>query len=100
MPNLQLSTESSQHQVPTGPFHVCMANPNLPTIGLWIEHLPTWYEEPKEAAIHLIGRNAQRKINMKKGSFIERPGYSHRALYVQTRASPGEDVITATEALL
>jgi hypothetical protein len=87
--------------VPVGPYHLCMAKPDLPTVGLWIEHLPSWFDEPKEASIHVISRNVRdRALDRQPGSFFSRSGLRYRSMYVETRAIMGEQVLSAVEALL
>ncbi len=43
--------------VPSGPYHLAMVKKSLPVVGIWIEHFPSWYDEPKEESLHLISRN-------------------------------------------
>ncbi len=87
--------------VPVGPFHVCMAKPDLPVVGIWIEHVPSWYEEPKEASIHLIGRCVrERRLNRLPGSFFTKSHLHYRSTYTETRGVAGEHVLAAVEELL
>jgi hypothetical protein len=86
--------------VPTGPFHVCMAKADLPTVGIWIQHLPSWYEEPKAASVHVIARNARNSLIRYPGSFCTKPGLEFRAIFTNTRIISGEQAIAAVEALL
>jgi hypothetical protein len=87
--------------VPAGPYHLCMAKPGLPTVGLWIDHLPSWYDEPKPEAVHLISRNVRDKgLDRRPGSVLDRPGLNYRARLLDTRHIPGEQVLSAVEELL
>lgn len=40
--------------VPAGPYELSMAKPELPTVGIWLQHLPSWYDEPKAASCMLL----------------------------------------------
>lgn len=87
--------------VPAGPYHLCMAKAELPTVGLWIEHLPSWFDEPKEASIHVISRNVRdRAIDRKPGSFFNKPRLHYRTMPVETRVITGEQVVAAVEKVL
>jgi hypothetical protein len=87
--------------VPSGPYHLCMAKAELPTIGLWIEHLPSWYDEPKPASIHVLSRNTRDAgLHRRPGSFFSRGQLQFRTLALETRVIPGADVVTAAEQLL
>jgi len=87
--------------VPVGPYHLCMAKPELPTVGLWLEHVPSWYEEPKEASIHVVSRNVRdRAIDRKPGSFFTKSRLIYRTMYVETRVITGEQAFAAAQLLL
>lgn len=87
--------------VPVGPFHVCMANPALPTVGIWIEHLPNWYEEPRAGTIHVIGRHVRdRGLDRRPGSFVAKSRLQYRTMYAETRVITGDQVFAAAESLL
>ena len=87
--------------VPTGPYHLAMAKPGLPTVGLWIEHWPAWYDEPKAESIHLISRNLRDSGALSRpGSFSEFEGLKFRTRMLETRTIPGEAVFAAAEELL
>lgn len=87
--------------VPVGPYHLCMAKPDLPVVGLWIEHVPSWYEEPRPGAVHVISRNVrERAIDRKPGSFFTRSGLRYQTQYVETRVITGEQVFAAAEHIL
>ncbi len=87
--------------VPAGPYHLCMTKPELPTVGVWLEHLPSWYDEPKDASIHVVSRNVRdHALDRKPGSFFEKGQLRFRTLTVDTRVVHGADVMAAVEALL
>ena len=87
--------------VPTGPYHLSMVKPELPTVGLWMQHMPSWYDEPKEAAVHLLSRNiAEAGLDKRSGSFIETPGLTFRTRTLETRIITGQQVLEAVETLL
>lgn len=87
--------------VPVGPYHLAMAKPELPVVGLWIEHVPSWYEEPRPGAVHLISRNVrEHALDRKPGSFFARSGLRYETQYVETRVLTGEQVFAAAERLL
>jgi hypothetical protein len=86
--------------VPSGPFHLAMAKPGLPTVGIWIEHLPSWYDEPKAASRHVISRNVRDcGLDLRPGSFFRKEGLEFRALRVDSRIITGEQVMAAVEDL-
>ena len=87
--------------IPAGPFHLCMAKDGLPTVGLWIDQLPCWYDEPKPDSIHLISRNVRDiRGGQVPSSFVEKDGLRLRTRWLDTRRIPGEQVLSAVEALL
>jgi len=86
--------------VPVGPYHLCMAHPALPTVGIWIEHLPSWFEEPREGTIHVISRNIRDgALDRMPGSFFTRSNLRYRSSYVETRIITGEQVLAAAEQI-
>ncbi len=86
--------------VPAGPYHLCMAKPELPTVGVWLEHLPNWYDEPKDASVHVVSRNVRdHALDRKPGSFFEKAQLRFRAIGVDTRVVRGADVLAAVELL-
>jgi hypothetical protein len=86
--------------VPSGPYHLAMAKPGLPTVGIWIEHLPSWYDEPKAASRHVISRNVRDcGLDRRPGSFFRKEGLEFRALCVDSRIITGEQVVAAVEDL-
>ncbi len=34
----------------------------MPRVGIWIQHLPSWYDEPNTASVHVISRNVREII--------------------------------------
>jgi hypothetical protein len=86
--------------VPSGPYHLCMAKPDLPTIGLWIEHLPSWFDEPKGLSIHVISSNvADRGLDKRRGSFSNAGNLFFKWMCVPSRTIGGQDVLDACEEL-
>jgi hypothetical protein len=86
--------------VPTGPFHLSMAKPGLPTVGIWIEHLPAWYDEPKSDSIHVIGRSVYDRMAALPGCFISRAGLYYRTIASDTPTISGELAMAAVEQIL
>jgi hypothetical protein len=87
--------------VPAGPYELSMAKPQLPTVGIWIQHLPSWYDEPKAASLHVIGRNVREcGRDERPGSFSRSNGIDFRTMWVDTRIITGEQVMTAVEQLI
>ena len=87
--------------VPTGPHHLCMSKPDLPCIGLWLSHLPNWYDEPKSEARHLISCETRRRdIHTRPGSFVTFGGLDYSARWLDTRVITGQQVMDATEELI
>lgn len=87
--------------VPTGPHHLAMAKDDLPVVGIWLAHMPSWYDEPKQASIHVISRNVIRtERGHRPGSFLSRGELIYRALEVDTRIITGEQAFEASRILL
>jgi len=87
--------------VPAGPFHLSMAKAELPTVGIWLTHLPNWYDEPKQSSIHLIGQEVRsRGLEKLPGSFYSAPDFNYRVRNLFTRTVSGEHVLNAVEELL
>jgi hypothetical protein len=79
--------------VPTGPQHLAVAHPALPTVGIWLTHMPTWYDEPNDNSVHIIGKYVREKwFNRREGSFLNKG-----ELHFDTREASGR-VITGQEA--
>lgn len=87
--------------VPAGPLHLAMAHPDPPpTVGIWIEHHPSWYDEPKQDSIHLIGRNVvDRGLASRPGSLVEAGALRYRAIWTESRIITGEQALGAVRLL-
>ena len=78
-----------------------MVKQGLPVVGLWIEHFPSWYDEPKAESIHLISRNlAEMGEDRKPGTFSEAGGLVFRTRWLQSRIIPGQSAFEATSSFL
>ena len=86
--------------VPTGPFHLTMAKRDLPTVGIWLEHSPMWYDEPKNCAVHLISSNVVGMHPHVVWDNQEGGRLGHRMLVQPTRIITGEQTFHAVESLL
>jgi hypothetical protein len=87
--------------VPAGPRQLWMAHPSLPTVGIWIEQMPSWYDEPKEASIHVLSANLRASgADSRPGSFTRLGALEFRTVRADTRPITGEQVLQAAEALL
>ena len=87
--------------VPTGPFHLSMVKQELPTIGLWLEHFPSWYDEPKAASVHILGRNVRDEgIDQRPGSITDARDLHFETVRVDTRIITGQQVLDVAEKLL
>lgn len=87
--------------VPAGPYHLCMAKPGLPTVGLWLEHMPSWYDEPKAESVHLISQNVWASEGAHRpGSFEQCGELKFRSKRLETRIIPGSVVVEAVDELL
>ncbi len=87
--------------VPAGPYHLAMAKPGLPTIGLWTQHWPAWYDEPKAESVHLVSRNLRDSGALARpGSFSRMGALEFRIRELETRIIPGEKVLETAEELL
>lgn len=87
--------------VPAGPYHLAMAKPGLPVIGLWTQHWPAWYDEPRAESIHLVSRNLRESGALSRpGSFSHMGELKYRIRELKTRIIPGEEVLAAAEELL
>jgi len=86
--------------VPAGMLFLCLLKKDLPTVGVWIAHLPSWYNEPGQSAIHLISRNiSDLGLDQRPGSFEDRDGLHFNVVKVETRIITGQQVLDAVERL-
>ncbi len=87
--------------VPTGVLFLCLLKKDLPTVGIWTAHLPSWYTEPGQSAIHVISRNiADQGLDRRPGSFQDKAGLHFRLLKVDKRIISGEQALNAVEMLI
>jgi hypothetical protein len=87
--------------VPAGPYHLSMACPELPTIGLWMTHLPVWYDEPKDSARHLLSRNVADTGLLNRAATQTAPrALQHQEILLDTRIITGEQVLGVAEELI
>ena len=87
--------------VPAGPYHLAMAHPGVPTIGIWTEHFPSWYDEPKAKSVHLLSRNIwDGEAGARCGSFDRQGRIEFVTRRLDSRIIPGEAVLSAVEDLL
>lgn len=85
--------------VPAGPLHVAMARGGFPIVGLWLAHLPEWYDEPNPDAVHLIGAYVrERGFDRRPASTTSPSTWRHRAEMLDTRSIPAERVFTSLRA--
>jgi hypothetical protein len=87
--------------VPAGPYHLALARADLPVVGLWLEHLPSWYDEPRPGSIHVVSRNVRDQgLDQRPGSFVSCGPLDFQMLAVDTRIITGEQALHAVEQLL
>lgn len=86
--------------VPTGPYHFAAQVDTLPTVGIWLEHLPSWYDEPRDGLTHVIGSQAAAQIGQLPGSFLKHGAFAYSAMSVDTRTISGEAVMAAAQKVL
>jgi hypothetical protein len=78
-----------------------MVKPELPCVGIWLEHFPSWYDEPKDSSIHIISRNvSDLGLDKRVGSFTSLGNLHYRTMPVDTRRVYGEQVLAAVEQVL
>lgn len=85
--------------VPAGPYHLSMIYSDFPTIGLWIEHFPSWYDEPKKTSVHLVGRDLE-KNRTSPGTFSNWEGVAFDTRRQPTRHISADAVLSTVEELL
>jgi hypothetical protein len=87
--------------VPAGPYHLAMAKAEVPTVGVWIEHLPAWFDEPNACSVHVVSRNVrERGLDRRPGSVASSSKMAFRMIFVDTRIITGEQVMEAAVSLL
>jgi hypothetical protein len=87
--------------VPSGPHHLSMLRADLPSVGIWIAHYPSWYDEPKDASIHVLSRNIRDSSYYDRaGTFTEHAGLRYNVMELDTQRVLGQDVMNAVETLL
>jgi len=87
--------------VPAGPYHLAMAKAEVPTLGIWIEHLPAWFDEPKACSVHVVSRNVRDQgLDRLPGSIAASSEMAFRMIFVDTRIITGEQVMEAVASLL
>lgn len=87
--------------VPTGAYHLSMARRDLPTVGIWLQHMPNWYEEPRSGAVHILGKSlVNEQLDQQVGSFLECGCLRFAAIQSATKNVSGEQVFHAVETLI
>jgi hypothetical protein len=87
--------------VPAGPYHLAMARAEVPTVGIWIEHLPAWFDEPNTCSVHVVSRNVREQgLDRRPGSVASSSEMAFRMTFVHTRIITGEQVMEAAVSLL
>lgn len=87
--------------VPAGPHHLCMLRDDLPSVGVWISHCPSWYDEPKDASIHVLSRNLKdHGLDTRPGTITERCELRYRTMELDTLRVSGQAVLDAVEVLI
>jgi hypothetical protein len=81
--------------VPAGPLHVAMIHRGFPIVGLWLAHLPEWYDEPNPDAVHLIGSYPSERRFDRRPATTTLPMGWHRKTMLDRRTIPAEAVIAA-----
>lgn len=81
--------------IPAGPLHVAMARGGFPIVGLWLAHLPEWYDEPNPDATHLIGSFVRERHFDRRPATTTLPIGWHRETMLESRAIPAELVLAA-----
>ncbi len=87
--------------VPTGPYHLSMITNTHPTVGLWIEHLPSWYDEPKSDSIHIISKNvADKGLDKRVGSFFKHDNLEFNHIISESKPLFGELVFETAKKII
>lgn len=85
--------------VPAGPLHVAMARGGIPVVGIWLAHLPEWYDEPNEHAVHLIGDEVRCRGFDRRPATRTLPARWHDKRILDERAISAKDALDALLAL-
>lgn len=86
--------------VPAGPLHVTMVRGGIPTIGLWLAHLPEWYDEPNANATHIIGSAVRERGFDRRPATKTLPTNWHRKIALDTRSIPADAALAILKELL
>lgn len=87
--------------VPTGPYELSLAKPDLPTVGIWLEHCPSWYDEPREGSVNVVGKNVrEHHLHDRPGSFERVADLDYHVRWCDTHRITGEQAFAAVEDLL
>lgn len=81
--------------IPAGPLHVAMACGGFPIVGLWLAHLPEWYDEPNPDAVHLIGSAVRERGFDRRPATTTLPEHWHRKRILDSRTIPADVVVEA-----
>ncbi len=84
--------------VPAGPLHVAMARGGFPIVGVWLAHLPEWYDEPNPDATHLIGSYVRERRFDRRPATRTLPSQWHRKEMLDARMIPAEAVLRSLRA--
>ena len=77
-----------------------MVMPSLPTVGVWIEHWPSWYDEPRADAIHVLSRFlTETAADRRVGSVTSSDGVDLQLMRLETCEVPGQAVFDAARDL-
>ena len=87
--------------VPAGLFHLAVAYPAVPVVGVWTAFLPSWWDEPRSGYRNVAGRfSREQGWHELPGSFAECGGLHFAIEHLNSRIIPGEAVFAAVEKLL
>ncbi|MGH7737481.1 MAG: hypothetical protein ACREMP_06395 [Candidatus Tyrphobacter sp.] len=81
--------------VPAGPLHVAMVRGDIPIVGIWVTHLPEWYDEPNPLAVHVIGDAIRERGFDRRPATKTLPKGWHRKIVVGTKSIGADAVIEA-----
>jgi hypothetical protein len=81
--------------IPAGPLHVAMVRGGIRIAGLWLTHLPEWYDEPNADAVHLIGSIPRERGFDRRPATRTLPSGWHSTRVLDTRTIPAREVFDA-----